>query len=123
MLNIKETVYGLVSACSIKVTDNPDSQSKEFPYGVLKTTNVINTHYKNYDKANWLLRLDVFSRYKGEKEILDYYNIEILPLVSAVQQLDGITYVKPTLDIVDDKEQGPVTKHGIITLSIETMEV
>lgn len=124
MINIKEKTYELVSNLSIPIQDNPETKNnRKMPYGLLKTINVINTAMKNYQKANWLLRIDIFSNYKGEKEISDYYYNEFLPVVKTLQELEEVTQITPTLDIEDDKETGPVTKHGIITLNVETMEV
>lgn len=124
MLDVKEILYTKISSLGIPVQDNPEGQgSKTIPYGILRTINVLNTNYKNYKKVNWLMRLDVFSKYKGEAEILNYYNEGILPMIDEIQKIEQITYVQPTLTIMDEKETGPIAKHGVITIAIETMEV
>ena len=60
--------------------------------------------------------------YKGEKEIKDYYN-EVVKKIDLVRQEEKITYAQSSLSIMDDKELGPITKHGVITISVDTMEV
>lgn len=123
MLDIKKIVFEAIKALSIPVKDNPQVRSKKFPFGILRTINVAPQQLKNYSKTNWLIRLDVFSDYKGEKELLDYYNNEVVPKVKELQQVDGITYITSTCSIMDDKEQGPVVKHAVISFTVDTMEV
>lgn len=123
MLDIKQIIFQAIGTLSIPVRDNPQIYSKKFPFGILRTINVAPQQLKNYTKAKWLVRLDVFSDYKGEKELLDYYNNEIVPKVKEIQQVDGITYITSTCSIMDDKEQGPVIKHAVISFIVDTMEV
>lgn len=125
MLDVKQIVYNALVGLSIKVNDNPDYESnyKNCPFVLLRTINEHPVHYKNFNKGNWLFRVDVFSTYKGEKEIKDYYEKEILRQLDLLQQEEQITYIDSTCSIMDDKEKGPVVKHGVITISIETMEV
>lgn len=125
MLNIKQDIYAAIAELSVPVKDNPNGGEKSKPiYGILRTINSVSTAYKNYSKVNWLLRLDVFSTYKGEKEILDYYNDEVIPALYAYRDSKTeVTYITPTCDIMDDDEQGPIMKHGVITIAVDTMEV
>lgn len=125
MLDVKQIVYNAIYNLSIRINDNPDYETghKNCPYALLRTILEKPTEYKNYTKVNWLLRVDVFSNYKGEKEIKDYYEKEVKRRLDLIQQEEGITYVESSLMIMDEKELGPVNKHGVITISIETMEV
>jgi len=43
--------------------------------------------------------------------------------IDLVRQEEKITYAQSSLSIMDDKEIGPITKHGVITISVDTMEV
>lgn len=124
-MDIKQAVYNLIYDLSIKVTDNPDYESghKNCPYAILRTILEQPTAYKNFKKVNWILRVDVFSNYKGEKEIKDYYEKEITKRLNLLQQEEGITYVESSLTIMDEKELGPVNKHGVISIHVDTMEV
>lgn len=125
MLDVKQIIYNAIYNLSIRVNDNPDYETghKNCPYAILRTISQAPMNYKNFTKVNWLLRVDVFSNYKGEKEIKDYYEKEVTKRLNLVQQEEGITYVQSSLSIMDEKELGPVNKHGVITISIETMEV
>lgn len=125
MLDVKQIVYNAIHDLSIRVTDNPDYETghKNCPYALLRTIAEAPIAYKNFSKSTWLLRVDVFSNYKGEKEIKDYYEKEIKKRLDLIQQEEGITYVQSSLSIMDEKELGPVNKHGVISISIDTMEV
>ncbi len=122
MLNIKQMVYEIVTEQGLDVTDNPQTVKEVYPYGILRTiTNTVNRQ-KNFSKRYWTLRLDVFSTYAGEKEILDTHNA----LESSINDLmlhPDIFKVDIGLTIMDDTEKGPVTKHGIITVEVVVMEV
>lgn len=123
MLDVKQIVYNALSNLSVKITDNPDGIGhKNCPYAILRTITTAPIKYKNFTKVTWLLRVDVFSTYKGEKEIKDYYN-EVVKKIDLVRQEEKITYAQSSLSIMDDKELGPITKHGVITISVDTMEV
>jgi hypothetical protein len=125
MLDVKQSIYNALYNLSIRVNDNPDYETghKNCPYSIVRTLLEKPTEYKNFRKVNWIFRVDVFSKYKGEKEIKDYYEKEVKRKLDLIQQDEGITYVESNLSIMDDKELGPVVKHGVITISIETMEV
>lgn len=125
MLDVKQSIYNALYNLSIRVNDNPDYETgqKNCPYAIVRTLLEKPTEYKNFRKVNWIFRVDVFSKYKGEKEIKDYYEKEVKRKLDLIQQDEGITYVESNLSIMDDKELGPVVKHGVITISIETMEV
>lgn len=123
MLDVKQIVYNALSSLSVKITDNPDGNGhKNCPYAILRIITTAPVNYKNFTKVTWLLRVDVFSTYKGEKEIKDYYN-EVVKKIDLVRQEEKITYAQSSLSIMDDKEIGPITKHGVITISVDTMEV
>lgn len=123
MLDVKQLVYDAVADSSLPLEDNPVLERKEYPYGLLRTIGVVKTRYKNYYKANWLIRIDTFSCYHGEKESLALFEELENKIWPALMENDDITYVNISHDLMDDKEQGPVTKHGIITIQAETMEV
>lgn len=125
MLDVKQIVYNALHDLSIRINDNPDygTGHPNCPYSLLRTILEKPIHYKNYTKVSWLFRVDVFSNYKGEKEIKDYYEKEVTRRLDLIQQEEGITYVDSNLTIMDEKELGPVNKHGVISIAIDTMEV
>ena len=63
----------------------------------------------------------MFSTYK-EKKKLRLLN-EVVKKIDLVRQEEKITYAQSSLSIMDDKETGPIAKHGVITISVDTMEV
>lgn len=122
MINVKQMVFDALAALDIPIQDNPVNLGhKEASYAIIRTIGAPQTKYKNYYKMSWLLRVDVFSKYKGEKEILDYYS-QVLDKLDALRQEEGITYIFPTITIMDEKEIGPITKHGVISITVDTME-
>lgn len=124
MLDMKEEVYKALSAIDFPIQDNPNGLShSKCPYSIIRTIGCPKREYKNYFKVNWLLRVDVFSNYKGEAEILNYYNQVLDKLKQLRQQIKEITYITPDITIMDEKELGPVNKHGVISINIDTMEV
>lgn len=122
MKDVKQMVFSALAALDIPIQDNPVKLShRDAPYAIIRTIGAPQTKYKNYYKMSWLLRVDVFSKYKGEKEILDYYS-QVLDKLDTLRQEEGITYIFPTISIMDDKELGPITKHGVISITVDTQE-
>ena len=65
-------------------------------------------------ECNLNLTVDIFSGYPGEKEILqivEYINDHLLDFVDANPSVMYLSLAN--LVIIDDKETGPVRKHGI----------
>lgn len=124
MLNIKKLVYEQVAATGLTIKDNPNGGSYGVvPYGLVRTINQAPINFKNFKKNYWLLRVDIFSAYKGEKEIMDLFESIKTNVNSLLTANQEITYINLSLEIIDDKEQGPINKHGIVTIDIKTMEV
>lgn len=123
MFDVKQAVYDAIKEANIPLEDSPVFERKEFPYGIFRTVNVVRTRYKNFYKSQHLYKFDIFSTYKGEKEVLDICDDLEQRIFTSVMNDKRCTFVDINHDIIDDKEQGPVTKHGIITIVVETMEV
>lgn len=123
MFDVKQAVYEAIKEYNLPLEDTPVMERKKFPYGIFRTINVVRTRYKNYYKAQWLFKFDIFSTYKGEKECLKIFDDLDQRIFNRVMSDDRCTFCDINHDIMDDKEQGPVTKHGIITIVVETMEV
>ena len=65
-----------------------------------------------------ILIIDIFSKYKGEKEILDITS----NITNHIQELRAknpniIFIMQKDLKILDDNKTGPVKKHGVLTYS------
>lgn len=122
MYNVKQKCFELLQpALSFPIDDNPNNRNK-IPYGLLRTVSVMTKPYKNFEKNYWNIKLDMFSKYVGEKEIYDAFEVAKTAL-KALHDVDEITYVNFDTMIVDDKEQGPVNKHGILSIIVETLEL
>lgn len=123
MFDVKQAVYDAIKETNLPLEDTPVMERKKFPYGIFRTINVVRKRYKNYYKAQWLFKFDIFSTYKGEKECLEIFDDLEQRIFNYVMSDQHCTFCDINHDIMDDKEQGPVTKHGIITIVVETMEV
>lgn len=123
MFDVKQAVYEAIKEYNLPLEDTPVMERKKFPYGIFRTINVVRTRYKNYYKSQWLFKFDIFSTYKGEKECLEIFDDLEQRIFNRVMSDDRCTFCDINHDIMDDKEQGPVTKHGIITIVVDTMEV
>lgn len=73
--------------------------------------------------SDLILTLDIFSDYHGEKEILqivDNVNSHLLEFIDANPQV--IYAAQISTHILEDKETGPVRKHGVISYSFTLAE-
>lgn len=123
MFDVKQAVYEAIKETNLPLEDTPVMNRKQFPYGIFRTVNVVRKRYKNYYKSQWLFKFDIFSTYKGEKECLEIFDDLEQRIFNRVMNDNRCTFVDINHDLMDDKEQGPVTKHGIITIVVDTMEV
>lgn len=123
MFDVKQAVYDAIKETNLPLEDTPVMERKKFPYGIFRTINTVRTRYKNSYKAQYLFKFDIFSTYKGEKEVLDICDDLEQRIFNRVMSDDRTIFVDINHDIMDDKEQGPVTKHGIITIVVNTLEV
>lgn len=127
MINIKQQVYGIVKNAAIPVYDNPHPAAalhkQTFPYCILRQITKDKKNFKNFFECYWHLKIDVFSNYKGDKEINDYYDLIEQQLLNFRNTTSQIMNIETNLVILDDKELGTVQKHGIITIKVFTQEV
>lgn len=123
MVDVKQYIYDALDGVNLTIDDNPNLERKDFPYCLLRTLNVAETRYKNYNKSNQLFRIDIFSAYKGEKEVINIINDFSERIYNKLMQQEEIVYVYISYNLIDDKDQGPVMKHGILSINVETMEV
>ena len=62
-------------------------------------------------------KIDIFSLYDGEQEILDMEKT-IFDNIDKLYDIDSISYIKQgSFRILDDKSEGTLKKHGILTYS------
>ena len=114
--DIKKDLYQLITELGYYVADNRQTAKDQWPWLLIR----LNGHNRRdaigvrYD--NITLTVDIFSKYNGEKEI-----IEIIENISNhIQQLrknnDNIIYIEQaTGKIIDDSASGPIRKHGVVS--------
>lgn len=88
---------------------------------LLTTSNNVRSTYKNSKENNIYFTIDIFSNYKGEKEI---YELEekIDKKVSELLALPNVIAIEQdTFSILNDED--PDIKHGVLIYKIKIMEV
>ena len=119
MINkIKVKLFDILSKdLGYNVVDNPE-RGENFPCVFLKLGNTTRDIFRNNFRFQIKFKIDIFSNYDGEKEILEMES-EIFDAIQSLYEIDGVTYVRQSdFRILDDKSTSVMRKHGIITLSI-----
>jgi hypothetical protein len=122
MLTLKQTVFEAVDALPYPVFDYPKDVTS-YPYILMRTSNDIGTTYKeSATQEDVYFTFDIFSNYKGEKQIYDIESA-IYGYMQALYDEDArILYVKKEqFRILDDVN--PLLKHGVLIYRITMMEV
>lgn len=111
---IKTQLYDLITGLGYYVADNRQDTKDQWPWLLIRLNghNRKETASIRYD--NITLTVDIFSKYSGEKEIVEM----IENISNNIQQLrknnDDIMYIEQTTSkIMDDNKSGPIRKHGI----------
>lgn len=111
---IKTNLCSLVRELGYNITDN-GAYVEKFPWLMarLNSHNRMDTIDTRID--NIIIAIDIFSKYKGEKEILDI----VENITNHIQQIrinnPEIIYVaQRDLKILDDNKTGIVKKHGVL---------
>ena len=117
---IKEALYKfLAEDLGYTVYDGPyDESNREYPYLYLNMSNTVRERRKK-DTVNDIIsfKIDIFSLYDGEQEILDMEKT-IFDNIDKLYDIDSISYIKQgSFRILDDKSEGTLKKHGILTYS------
>lgn len=117
---IKTQLYQILKEdLEYNVTDNPyGEETKSFPYVLITLSNTRRDKRKGAYFYAINYKIDIFSDYDGEKEILDMEQ-EIFDNIEKLYENDFVTYVRETgFRIMDDKSTGVLRKHGIINYTI-----
>ena len=118
--DVKKAVYQAVSKTGVKVYDRLPMVDK-YPYIILETSASGRRKYKNSMGRSISFTLDIFSNYKGEKEIYDL-DAQIEENMDELLKLGQVMVIeKEQFAIINDTN--PVVKHGIITYKIKLVEV
>ena len=112
---IKEQFYNLLKSLGYKVTDN-GTYKEDFPWLMLTTGNYQSSVSLDIRYDIITLKLDIFSTYNGEKEIIQISENIVNHLQELRKNNPDITAItQKKMTIIGDKETGPVRKHGILT--------
>ena len=117
---IKKQFYNLLTEdLKYTVADNPyATKERTFPYVMLTLQNNKRDVYKNSYLYTIKFKIDIFSSYSGEDEILQMEE-EIFNKSNQLYENEFVTYVRQSaFRIVDDKSTGSLRKHGVITYTI-----
>lgn len=115
---IKTKFFDILSnELGYNVVDNPERGS-DFPCVFLKMGNTTRDLFHNNFRFQIKFKIDIFSNYDGEKEILEMEEA-IFAAAQALYDVIGVTYVRQSdFRILDDKSTSVVRKHGVITYTI-----
>jgi len=114
---LKQQLYSILSEeLEYNVMDNPyETEERTFPYLLLTLQDTQRERQKNNNIMKIRFKIDIFSNYSGEKEILEMESA----IYNAIQKLWDNEYVtnirQNAFRIIDDKSTGVLRKHGMIT--------
>ena len=116
ILNGDSTLDGIVG--NNKIFDNVP-QDTAYPYVVIGNINVINTGTKTLDGNEYNLDIDVWSTYRGKKEISDAMERIYELLHDTTYSVSGASFVnsqvRSTITLV---ENDGITRHWVLSLSV-----
>lgn len=113
---IKTQIYDIIkNQLEYNICDNPYGEEvNHFPYLLLTLQECRRECFRDIYSYTIRIKIDMFSNYNGEKEILDMEK----NIFEAMQQLwenDFLTYFEEkSFRIIDDKSTSIVRKHGIV---------
>ena len=118
-MNIKEKLYEIIKGLGYPVSDNAaDRSDNVFPFLLLRTNTTIENRVNGLIETVYDFKVDVFSKYSGEKEIYEI-NTKISAQVASLYEDPSIILAKNLgLFILEDRSTGIVLKHGVINIII-----
>lgn len=115
-LNGDSTLDGIVG--NNKIFDNVP-QDTSYPYVVIGNINVINRGTKNLDGNEYNIDIDVWSEYRGKKEISNAMERIYELLHDTTYSVSGadmvVSQVRNTITLV---ENNGITRHGVLSLNV-----
>ena len=112
---IKTDLCSLVRGLGYNITDN-GAYVENFPWLMVRLGAYSRADATNVRIDSITLIIDIFSKYKGEKEILDIVENITDNIWNLKKDNPKLIYVmQKDLKILDDNATGPVKKHGVLT--------
>lgn len=116
ILNGDATLDGIIG--NNKIFDNVP-QDTPYPYVVIGNINVINTGTKTLDGNEYNVDIDIWSEYRGKKEISDAMERIYELLHDTTYSVSGANFVnsqvRSTITLV---ENDGITRHAVLSLSV-----
>ena len=116
ILNGDATLDGIIG--NNKIFDNVP-QDTAYPYVVIGNINVINTGTKTLDGNEYNVDIDIWSEYRGKKEISDAMERIYELLHDTTYSVSGANFVnsqvRSTITLV---ENDGITRHAVLSLSV-----
>lgn len=110
---LKTRFYTALKEAGLNITDNANYE-QNFPWCMLRISNIQRVKYHGARTAIVSFAIDVFSTYSGEKEILELES-KITDIAESLEWNRIMGTVLNQCRILDDKTNGPVKKHGVLT--------
>ena len=112
---IKTELCGLIKQLGYNITDN-GAYVENFPWLMARVSSHSRTDTIDTRIDAVTITIDIFSKYKGEKEILTITE----DIANHIQKIrtdnpEVIFIDQRDLKILDDNKTGPVKKHGVLT--------
>ena len=115
-LNGDSTLDGLVG--DNKIFDNVP-QATTYPYVVIGNESAINRGTKTLDGNDYTMDIDVWSQYRGKKEIKEIMERIYNLLHDATYSVSGANMVLSQIrNVLTLVESDGITRHGVLTLSV-----
>lgn len=112
---IKTELCSLIKQLGYNITDN-GAYVENFPWLMARLNGYNRVDTIDTRIENIYITIDIFSKYKGEKEILTIVENINNHLQEIRRDNPEIIYVSQyDLKILDDNKTGPVKKHGVLT--------
>ena len=112
---MKTKLCSLVRELGYNITDNGAYVDK-FPWLMVRLSN--HSRVETFDTRidSITLTIDIFSKYKGEKEILDIVEDITNHIQTIRKDNPEVMYIaQKSLKILDDNKTGIVKKHGVLS--------
>ena len=115
-LNGDSTLDGIIG--NNKIFDNVP-QDTSYPYAIIGNFNVVNRGTKTLDGNEYSVDIDVWSTYRGKKEISQAMERIYELLHDTTYSVSGANMViSQVRNIITLVESDGITRHGVLTLSV-----
>lgn len=112
---IKTDLCSLIKSLGYDITDN-GAYVEKYPWLMARLGGYSRMDAVNSRVDNITITIDIFSVYKGEKEILDIVENITNHIWDLKTDNPQIMYVaQKNLKILDDNKNGPIKKHGVVS--------